>query len=398
MARTWLLGAVSMVTIAAGATDATPASTPAARGQELFVRSWIAEDPQAGEDGLGPYFNAESCVACHGTGGVGGSGGVAHNARLVASMSSVQPLPRFRVDGAPDLEAELLRPDRLTVDPIRPYKDQMIEPVVVERNAPALFGVALLEAIPSEALTARIRAAPGADRGVRYHHEEGSSILRLGWKGDVATIREFVAQACNAELGLSTSEVRWIDLGEEVFVDPTPTDLTDADVDALTAFVSSLPRPVERSDAPGQVREGREHFAATGCTDCHAAKLGELEGAYTDLMLHDLGRDLGEPISAGAYGGRRRDDLANLWRTPPLWGVADSAPYLHDGRASTLDEAIRLHGGEASWSTRRYDKLSDGERAELLAFLAAQRAPTSLDQPSSSQPREASGKASKSGM
>ena len=109
MARTWLLGAVSMVTIAAGATDATPASTPAARGQELFVRSWIAEDPQAGEDGLGPYFNAESCVACHGTGGVGGSGGVAHNARLVASMSSVQPLPRFRVDGAPDLEAELLR-------------------------------------------------------------------------------------------------------------------------------------------------------------------------------------------------------------------------------------------------------------------------------------------------
>ena len=62
MARTWLLGAVSMVTIAAGATDATPASTPAARGQELFVRSWIAEDPQAGEDGLGPYFNAESCV------------------------------------------------------------------------------------------------------------------------------------------------------------------------------------------------------------------------------------------------------------------------------------------------------------------------------------------------
>ena len=144
----------------------------------------------------------------------------------------------------------------------------------------------------------------------------------------------------------------------------------------------------------------RAAAAQAAANTCAPGESGacELEGAYTDLMLHDLGRDLGEPISAGAYGGRRRDDLANLWRTPPLWGVADSAPYLHDGRASTLDEAIRLHGGEASWSTRRYDKLSDGERAELLAFLAAQRAPTSLDQPSSSQPREASGKASKSGM
>ena len=33
------------------------------------------------------------------------------------------------------------------------------------------------------------------------------------------------------------------------------------------------------------------------------------------------------------------------WRTPPLWGVADSAPYMHDGRANTLSDAIELHGG-----------------------------------------------------
>ena len=36
------------------------------------------------------------------------------------------------------------------------------------------------------------------------------------------------------------------------------------------------------------------------------------------------------------------------WRTHPLWGVATSSPYLHDGRANTIDESIRLHGGEAA--------------------------------------------------
>ena len=57
------------------------------------------------------------------------------------------------------------------------------------------------------------------------------------------------------------------------------------------------------------------------------------------------------------------------WRTPPLWGVADSAPYLHDGRASTLDVAIRQHGGEASKIAARYGKLERGDRRLLLQFL-----------------------------
>ena len=48
-------------------------------GRELFVRQWVAHDPQAHGDGLGPVFNANSCVACHSQGGVGGGGDAAHN-------------------------------------------------------------------------------------------------------------------------------------------------------------------------------------------------------------------------------------------------------------------------------------------------------------------------------
>ncbi len=64
------------------------------------------------------------------------------------------------------------------------------------------------------------------------------------------------------------------------------------------------------------------------------------------------------------------------FRTPPLWGVADSAPYLHDGRAETLDDAIRMHDGQGKTASKRYGDLDDERRSELLAFLGTLRAPT----------------------
>ena len=119
---------------------------------------------------------------------------------------------------------------------------------------------------------------------------------------------------------------------------------------------------------------------------------------YTDLLLHDMGADLSDPSPAnpervhmgiqteffGYGGGSRSFDVfeevpANLtreWRTPPLWGVADSAPYLHDGRAATLAEAIKLHSGQASSSVNRFAGLSDVQQEELIAFLNTLRAPS----------------------
>ncbi|MHB1562363.1 MAG: di-heme oxidoredictase family protein, partial [Isosphaeraceae bacterium] len=59
----------------------------------------------------------------------------------------------------------------------------------------------------------------------------------------------------------------------------------------------------------------------------------------------------------------------------PLWGLRDSAPYLHDGRAATIDEAIRLHGGEASASAQRYRQLTEREQVLLHGFLLSLAAP-----------------------
>ena len=58
-----------------------------------------------------------------------------------------------------------------------------------------------------------------------------------------------------------------------------------------------------------------------------------------------------------------------FYRTPPLWGNRDTAPYMHDGRGETVDDTIRRHFGEADAVRLEYLALSDAERAALLHFL-----------------------------
>src|SRR5262249_43603254 len=102
---------------------------------------------------------------------------------------------------------------------------------------------------------------------------------------------------------------------------------------------------------------------------------------YSDLLLHRMSTEM---VGAGAYYEKvipipdstpSAGPMASEWRTPPLWGVADSAPYMHDGRADTLEEAIRLHGGQATRSATRFAQLGEAEQKFLIAFLKTLRAP-----------------------
>ena len=64
--------------------------------------------------------------------------------------------------------------------------------------------------------------------------------------------------------------------------------------------------------------------------------------------------------------------LACEWRTAPLWGLGTiGGPYLHDGRAATVLEAILWHSGEAEASVQNILKFNSRERAALLEFLTA---------------------------
>jgi len=58
-------------------------------------------------------------------------------------------------------------------------------------------------------------------------------------------------------------------------------------------------------------------------------------------------------------------------RTAPLWGLLARTPYLHDGRAATVDAAIILHDGEAAITRSRYTALSETQKQQLLQFLGS---------------------------
>lgn len=89
---------------------------------------------------------------------------------------------------------------------------------------------------------------------------------------------------------------------------------------------------------------------------------GAVVALYGDLRRHDMGPGLAEAIDETGSG-------ASTFLTENLWGVGSTAPYLHDGRASTLTEAILLHGGEAQGARRAFEQLSGAEQSDLIAFL-----------------------------
>jgi CxxC motif-containing protein (DUF1111 family) len=174
----------------------------------------------------------------------------------------------------------------------------------------------------------------------------------------------------------------------------TGNDLTTAQCDALIAFIAALPPPHQLSPANQQqanlLNHGERLFETVGCTGCHVRDVGNAHGIFSDLLLHDMGPNLDDPVAAfpervkvgtttfgGGYGGGGTVDvfadistrIRQEWKTPPLWGVRDSAPYLHDGRARTLTEAIAAHGGEADSSARRFEQLGDPEKSAILTFL-----------------------------
>jgi CxxC motif-containing protein (DUF1111 family) len=275
---------------------------------------------------------------------------------------------------------------------------------ITQRNGTALFGAGRIDAIGERALEAaerqKYREFPKVSG--RVARDEKGRIGRFGWKAQKARLEDFVLTACAVELGLHVPGHDQPPLPHNAKYKAPGLDLTKAQCDALVQFVSDLPAPTEQKPVHGKHSEyisaGKALFTSTGCAACHAEKLGDVEGIYSDLLLHDMGpglTDLGssygifqpnpsqpEPKRGELVKGGKKDPSVvaepQEWRTPPLWGVRDSAPYLHDGRANTLEEAIAMHAGEADESTNRFNHLTPLQKQKLIAFLKSLVAPEHL--------------------
>jgi len=384
-------------------------------GEVLFKHEWIPKDPLAnGGDGLGPVYNAQSCVACHHQGGPGGAGDLKHNVTTFVVLGTpgtpvregvihafaTNPIYQETLQLASAELPNEVRPTLARIVRLEGRSDHCIQfprgVQVSQRNTPALFGDNLIDAIPDRAIIANERLqrvrwgmspAAGDQAPVgRAHRLPGGKIGRFGWKAQTASLSEFVVAACANELGLGNpNQAQPTPLGKQDYRAPG-LDLTTEQCDQITSFVASLPKPVEKMpDEPTSqvhVHAGKRLFSSVGCADCHTPNLGPAEGIYSDLLMHKMGEELqGE----GSYNDLPRqpdpskrpsdDPLPSEWKTPPLWGIADSAPYMHDGRAETLQKAIQMHGGQGLKSAQRFAALTPPEQEQLVAFLGTLKAP-----------------------
>ena len=385
-----------------------------AAGGVLFNHDWTAHDPLTKGDGLGPVFNARSCVECHSQGGPGGGGPVSKNVMVYGLIGDPHGMP---LSGVVHLKAvkpefqetlDLLRPGLPhsptipLADLVDPTKTRRTDIVVTQRNTPALFGDGLIDIVPDDTLIGHMRAHMTAARLVGLNQAKDPKVKgriarladgrlgRFGWKLEFASLQDFVKAACANELGLSNpGRPQATPLGKRDFK-PSGTDLTDEQCVLMTDFIRALPAPVQvpptdpaRADA---AQRGEKLFTGMGCADCHVSDLGPVAGIYSDNLLHDMGALL--QSSTGYYGSIipepviTNDKFAvsqqptpGEWRTAPLWGVADSGPYLHDGRAETLERAIELHGGESDGVAKRFKEANPADQAALIEFLKTLRAP-----------------------
>ena len=442
---TAVLSAGSFTTMRAGA-DAYIQPAPALaerqyqiflRGRAHFNRPWVIFGLSGGDWGLGPTYIADRCSACH-TGGGRGAPPTVRDEQLHSMLVRVS-VPGDGASGAPKLhpyygdqlqnrslrglsietlhaympvptEAELyldweahsvtfadgevihLRKPKLRIESLA-FGALGANVMLSLRNAPPIFGLGLLEAVPEQTLldlAARQRAIGlnGRPNYVWDAINQRQTLGRFGWKANQPNVRQQIASAAWGDMGVTSSlfprqnctDAQTLCRGEVPGNDP---ELTDSQWDELELWTLGLAVPARRNWDDADVQRGARLFETAQCGHCHVpalttanmyARLPQLSKqtlhAYTDLLLHDMGEALsdGRPdFEAGA-----RD-----WRTPPLWGLGLSelvnghGALLHDGRARNAIEAILWHGGEALAAREAFRHMRKAERDALIKFLQA---------------------------
>ncbi|MEQ1568191.1 MAG: di-heme oxidoredictase family protein [Myxococcota bacterium] len=319
-------------------------------GRDLFDREF-AEAEGVG----GPRFNGDSCRACHFEPVFGGAGPRDVNVMRHGIVGG---------DGGfvvPSVGTILHKQTALRGNPVRAQSEATI---FEHRQTPHLFGLGLIEDIPEEAVLANADPEDSNRDGIsgKPSWTDGARLGRFGWKAQVPSIDEFVRDAVTAELGMTLPYQEGLTFGLIFDNDDVPDpEYAPEDAELLGFYLRTLAGPPRTASADPAAPLGEVLFDEVGCTSCH---LPSLEGVplYSDLLLHDI-------LPPKTPGIEDTSAEAGELRTPPLWGVSQTGPYLHTGEADTLDDAIRYHSGEANRVIAAYLARSEQDRAAILAFL-----------------------------
>lgn len=334
------------------------------------------------EKGLGPVFVATSCGSCH-----AGDGKGHPFSTLVRFGQTDESGNRFLEQGGPQLQNRALpgfMPEQIPVGA-----------TFSKFTPPANTGLGFLELVSDEDLLALsdpddfdndgISGIPNYANLPSYVNpfaysipKNGKYIHRFGKKASAYNLLHQTVNAYNQDIGI-TSVFDPVDVYSRLTIDP---EISTQTVNNVVFYLQTLKAPVQRNQDHPEVQKGRVIFDRINCSGCHKPDLktgispvealsNQIFHPYTDLLLHDMGSGLDDGYTEGSA-------RTYEWRTPALWGLglspnSQGGQYhlLHDGRAKSIEEAILMHGGEASRSKNEFGKLSDADKKAILKFLAS---------------------------
>ena len=363
----------------------------------------FARDQQAYEQnetvakGLGPVYNATSCVDCHQNPNSGAASQitelrVGHND---ANGNFLNPTI-FINDGKDTITGRSIVDDR-AIGPQAQERIPRTENIRALRAALNTLGDGFVEAIDDSTLMAIAAEQPGLTGGrVRGEIVEApifeapgqTRVGRFGWKDQHSSLLSFIADAYLNEMGITNrlrpTEVTQV-LNTTTGINDQPDELGLADIDHFAQFVRGTmvpPRDTALAATPAALA-GQHLFRKIGCNVCHmeaitTAPVGTvIDGGmftvpealgdkvihpFSDYLLHDIGTGDGI-VQVGPQ------DTANKLRTAPLWGLRMKARFMHDLGSLSLENAIARHDGEAHDAARDFRDLSPAEREALITFL-----------------------------
>ncbi|MDP2902781.1 MAG: di-heme oxidoredictase family protein [Methylovulum sp.] len=348
--------------------------------KELF------EERRTAANGLGPVFNAQSCVECHANPTAGGSSQVAAlRAGIFNGKKFIEP-PGGSVihDRATDASLQSTVSDKWNVRTVRLSSNTLGGGYVEAIADDTLREIAKRQSkqsngeIHGQVVMVDVVEVPGTKR-----------VGRFGWKSQHASLLSFNAEAFRSEMGITNALFPTENTanGRSVVEFDTMADPENNGwgVALLTEFVRATKAPPRDSNlaATEDAISGEKIFEEIGCGLCHTATittaptdtvinagtfkvppaLGDKTiHPFSDFLLHDVGTGDGIVQNGG-------QSTRNKLRTAPLWGLRTRSRLLHDGSALTLLQAIKRHQGESASVTKQFKALIATEKSQLLKFL-----------------------------
>ena len=348
----------------------------------VFLRGDIAFNGEVftKENGLGPLFVATSCGSCHAGDGKG------HPFTM---------LTRFGQRDASGNQFLHLGGPQLQHRAIPGFIPEQIPPGATFSKfmPPANTGLGFLDFVPDAAILALADENDLDGDGVSGRPnwivipsyaitrpasiiQNGKYIGRFGKKGSTYNLLQQTAVAYNQDIGIS-SAFEPFDTYSGLMTD---AEISTQKINDVVFYLQTLKAPIQRNQSDPLVQQGRQLFLSSDCGKCHTPQMttgnspiealsNKSFSAYTDMLLHDMGPALDDGYTEG-------EATTAEWRTPPLWGLglsknSQGGQYflLHDGRASTIEQAILLHGGEATTSKTKFQQLSAADKKALIKFL-----------------------------